>query len=90
MGKKYFIFDFDGTLCNTNDIIVESWQAALERFLGHTLPQRDIEATFGEILVHTIGRLIPDAPVQESLFSCIWSSSISKEKFMCSKGSEKF
>ena len=63
MGKKYFIFDFDGTLCNTNDIIVESWQAALERFLGHTLPQREIEATFGEVLVHTIGKLIPDAPV---------------------------
>lgn len=65
MRKKYIIFDFDGTLCNTNDIIVESWQAAFRHYLGHTLPRREIEATFGEILVHTIGRLIPDAEAQE-------------------------
>jgi pyrophosphatase PpaX len=63
--KKYIIFDFDGTLANTNDVIVASWQATLERYLGHSLPVREIEATFGEILVYTIGRLMPDAPVNE-------------------------
>ncbi|MBQ6439501.1 MAG: HAD hydrolase-like protein [Mogibacterium sp.] len=65
MNKKYIIFDFDGTLANTNNIIIASWQATFEHFLGYTLPVRDIEATFGEILVNTIGRLIPDAPVNE-------------------------
>ena len=60
--KKYIIFDFDGTLANTNDIIVASWQATYEHYLGHTLPVREIEASFGEILVNTIGRMIPDAP----------------------------
>lgn len=65
MGKKYFIFDFDGTLVNTNDIIVESWQAVFERYLGHTVPRRRIEATFGEILAYSISQLIPDAPVSE-------------------------
>ena len=65
MKKRYIIFDFDGTLANTNNIIVASWQATFERFLGHTLPVREIEATFGEILVDTIGRLIPDAPVND-------------------------
>lgn len=65
MKKKYIIFDFDGTLANTNNIIVASWQATFERYLGHSLPVRDIEATFGEILVNTIGRLIPEAPVNE-------------------------
>lgn len=59
--KKYFIFDFDGTLCNTNDIIVESWQATFERFLGRRLPAREVEATFGEVLYHTIEEKIPDA-----------------------------
>ena len=63
--KKYIIFDFDGTLANTNDIIVASWQATYEHYLGHTLPVREIEASFGEILVNTIGRMIPDAPVNE-------------------------
>ena len=65
MNKKYIIFDFDGTLANTNNIIIASWQATFEHYLGYTLPVREIEATFGEILVNTIGRLIPEAPVNE-------------------------
>lgn len=65
MKKKYIIFDFDGTMANTNDIIVDSWQATFEHYLGHRLPRREIEATFGEILVHTIGKKIPEAPVDE-------------------------
>lgn len=65
MKKKYIIFDFDGTIANTNDIIVASWQATFEHYLGHAMSVRDIEATFGETLVNTIGRLIPDAPVDE-------------------------
>ena len=65
MKKKYFIFDFDGTLANTNNIIIASWQATFEHYLGHTLPVREIEATFGEVLVNTIDRLIPDAPANE-------------------------
>ena len=65
MNKKYIIFDFDGTLANTNNIIIASWKATFERYLGYTLPVREIEATFGEILVNTIGRMIPDAPVNE-------------------------
>ena len=65
MKKRYIIFDFDGTLANTNNIIVASWQATFEKYLGYSLPVREIEATFGEILVNTIGRLIPEAPVNE-------------------------
>ena len=65
MNKKYIIFDFDGTLANTNNIIIASWQATFEHYLGYTLPVREIEATFGEVLVNTIGRLIPDAPANE-------------------------
>ena len=63
--KKYIIFDFDGTLANTNNIIIASWQATFEHYLGHILPVREIEASFGEILVDTIGRMIPGAPVNE-------------------------
>ena len=65
MKKKYIIFDFDGTLVNTNDLIVESWQATFERYLGHRLDEDEIIATFGEILVETIARLIPDEDVIE-------------------------
>ena len=65
MDKKYIIFDFDGTLANTNDIIVASWQAVFERYLGHRMPRQDIEATFGETLKYSVGRLVPDEDVDE-------------------------
>lgn len=67
MKKRYIIFDFDGTLVNTNDIIMASWQATLRRYLGHELPERVIEATYGEILITSIGRLIPGADVDEAV-----------------------
>lgn len=65
MKKKYIIFDFDGTLVNTNRIIIDSWQACFEHYLGHKLPVETIEATFGEVLMYSISYLIPDADVDE-------------------------
>lgn len=65
MKKKYIIFDFDGTLVNTNRIIIDSWQACFEHFLGHRLPVETIEATFGEVLMYSISYLIPDEDVDE-------------------------
>lgn len=59
MKKPYVILDFDGTIANTNDIILESWQATFMHYLGHTLPDREIEATFGETLKHTIHEKLP-------------------------------
>lgn len=65
MKKEFIIFDFDGTIANTNDIIVESWQAAFRKYLGHELDRREIEATFGEVLRDTIAVKIPGADVDE-------------------------
>lgn len=65
MKKRYIIFDFDGTLVNTNQIIIDSWQASFEHFLGHRVPNHVIEATFGEVLSHTIARMMPGIDVDE-------------------------
>ena len=65
MNKRYIIFDFDGTLVNTNQIIIDSWQAVFEHFLGHRLPESTIEASFGEVLMYSISYLVPDADVDE-------------------------
>lgn len=65
MKKPFIIFDFDGTIANTNDIIIASWQSTFLRFLGHELPVREIEATFGETLYDTVDRLLPGEPVDE-------------------------
>lgn len=58
--KKYVIFDFDGTIANTNDIIIDSWQAAFIKYLGHAIPVEEIEKTFGETIEFTIKNLLPD------------------------------
>lgn len=58
--KKYIIFDFDGTIANTNDVIIESWQAAFIKYLGHTIPVEEIEMTFGETVEHTIKEKLPN------------------------------
>lgn len=58
--KKFIIFDFDGTIANTNDVIIESWQAAFIKYLGHTIPVEEIEMTFGETVEHTIKEKLPN------------------------------
>lgn len=65
--KKYVIFDFDGTIINTNDVIFASWDATFNHYLGHTLPREEIYSTFGETLEYTIGQRIPNADVREAL-----------------------
>ena len=40
---RYIIFDFDGTLANTNGLVLDSWQETLRHYLGHELPERVIE-----------------------------------------------
>lgn len=65
MNKKFIIFDFDGTIMNTNEVIIASWQAAAMHYLGHELPRDDIFATFGETLPHTVSYLMPGEDIME-------------------------
>ncbi len=64
---RYIIFDFDGTLANTNGLVLDSWQETLRHYLGHELPERVIEATYGEVLVATMAKLIPGTEVDEAV-----------------------
>lgn len=64
---KYILFDFDGTLVNTNDVIVASWQHTYKTYLGHEMPLERITSCFGEPLVLTMAREFPDVPVEESV-----------------------
>ena len=65
MKKKYIIFDFDGTLCNTNDIIVDSWQATAEHFFGQRFDRHLLELAFGETLVNMTNTFFPGLPRDE-------------------------
>lgn len=48
------LFDFDGTLMDTNDVILESWQYTFEQLRGHRTDTKTLLATFGEPLKMTM------------------------------------
>ena len=60
------LFDFDGTLVNTNDVIVASWQHTYMHYLGREESPEKITACFGEPLLLTMAREFPDVNPEES------------------------
>lgn len=60
------LWDFDGTLLNTNDVILESWQHTYEHYYGHRMPVEHITKCFGEPLLVTMAREFPDVPPKDS------------------------
>lgn len=63
---KYVLFDFDGTLVNTNDVIIASWQHTYKHYLGHEVPVEKITSCFGEPLLVTMAREFPGVDPQEA------------------------
>ncbi|MDR2354856.1 MAG: HAD-IA family hydrolase [Clostridiales Family XIII bacterium] len=61
------LFDFDGTVMDTNRVIINSWQHTFRTLTGAERPVADIVATFGEILHDTAARFFPHVPVEESV-----------------------
>ena len=65
MKKSFIVFDFDGTMVNTNDVITASWMATFEHYLGYRPERREIEATFGETLKDTVANYFPNETFEE-------------------------
>jgi len=61
------LFDFDGTIADTNDLIIASWQYTYRQRVGHTVSKEEILKTFGEPLRVTMARVFPDHDVEESI-----------------------
>ena len=60
------IFDFDGTLVNTNDVIIEAWQHTYRHYGRDEKPVDYITQFFGEPLITTMAREFPEVPPEES------------------------
>ena len=56
MKYKYILFDLDGTLLNTNKLIIESFQYTLKKHLDLDLSDSEILKFFGEPLIITLKR----------------------------------
>ena len=61
------LFDFDGTLMDTNEVILASWQHAFVTLTGKECEVEKILDTFGEPLMYSIEMLMPDYDPEEVL-----------------------
>ncbi len=60
------LFDFDGTLVNTNDAIIASWQHTYVYYTGKEASLEHITSCFGEPLLTTMAREFPGVEPEES------------------------
>lgn len=61
------LFDFDGTVMNTTDVILDSWQHTFNTFEGRSRPVEEIVKTFGEPLHYTMERVLPHVDPEEAI-----------------------
>ena len=61
------IFDFDGTIADTNKIIIDSWQAVYRAYTGKEGDEDYILSTFGEPLYYSMEKAFPDHDVEETV-----------------------
>jgi pyrophosphatase PpaX len=67
MGVNTILFDFDGTVMNTNSVIINSWQHTFRTLTGAERPVEDIVAAFGETLFRSVAKFFPDVPEDEAV-----------------------
>lgn len=61
------LFDFDGTIMNTNDVILMSWQHTFRMLENREEKEEKLIKTFGEPLEITMKKFFPHVPVEESV-----------------------
>ena len=61
------LFDFDGTIMDTTDLIIKSWQNTFRKLAGIEVNEDVILPTLGEPLELTLERFFPDVPLQKCL-----------------------
>lgn len=59
------LFDFDGTLMNTNDLIIDSWRHTFRVIEDKDIDEDEIIRTFGEPLIKTMEKTFPNVPTEE-------------------------
>ena len=61
------LFDFDGTVMDTTDVIIGSWQHTFRTLEGRERPLPEIVQTFGEPLAVTMSKIFPEVAVEEAI-----------------------
>ena len=66
-GIDTVVFDFDGTIMDTNKVIMLSWQYTYNKLRGHDGDEEFILSTFGEPLEYSMSHMFPEVPVDEAV-----------------------
>jgi len=61
------LFDFDGTVANTNGLVLGSWKHAFRVLRGIEQSDEFIKKTFGEPLGVSMQKFFPEVPVDEAI-----------------------
>ena len=75
MGGRFFdlskvntvLFDFDGTLVDTNELISDTWHHTVKTLTGHDITEAEIRRTLGEILQYSMQRLMPEIDPEKAI-----------------------
>ena len=58
---KAVLYDFDGTLLDSNELIAESWRHTVKSLAGREISDDEIRSSLGEMLADSMRRLVPEA-----------------------------
>ena len=61
------LFDFDGTVMDTTDVVIGSWQHTFRTLEGKERPLEEIFETLGEPLAYTMPKVLPDVDPEEAI-----------------------
>jgi pyrophosphatase PpaX len=64
-GIDTVLFDFDGTIMDTNDLVFASWRHAFRELLDTEPDEAEVLSTFGEPIGDCVSRLFPDSDPDE-------------------------
>ena len=64
---KAVLFDFDGTLLDSNDLIADTWRHTIKTLAGRDIPDDEIRQTLGAILIDSMRDLLPEIDPEEGV-----------------------
>lgn len=61
------LFDFDGTLIDTTDVVISSWQDTFRAITGEEKSREELLGTLGEVVRDSMKRFFPDKDPDECI-----------------------
>ena len=85
------LFDMDGTLMDSNELICDSWHYTMGTLTDRTITEEEIRGTLGEPLVDSMLRLLPDVDVELALETYrVYQRGIYLDRIKLFPGTEEF